>query len=126
MMGQRGLPTPLVTVVASGEDPNTIGQAVSALRRLASNADNAVGMVRVRGTVLQGCMLLGYKPGYLPKPDFFHPGTIYKGMINVCRFWHPGTPENVPFGIPGYHRVRTPLVTGYPIVYIHPFDTRVP
>ena len=47
-MGQKGVPTPLVAVVASGEDSNTIGQAVSALRRLATNADNAVGMVRVR------------------------------------------------------------------------------
>lgn len=48
-MGQKGVPTPLVAVVEAGEDLNTIGQAVSALRRLASNADNAVGMVRVRG-----------------------------------------------------------------------------
>lgn len=46
-MGQRGVPKPLVLVVASGTDLNTTGQAVSALRRLASNGDNAVGMVRV-------------------------------------------------------------------------------
>lgn len=48
-MGQRGVPKPLVLVVASGSggDLNTTGQAVSALRRLASNGDNAVGMVRV-------------------------------------------------------------------------------
>lgn len=47
-MGEKGVPTPLVAVVASGGDLNTTGQAVSALRRLASNADNAIGMVRVR------------------------------------------------------------------------------
>lgn len=46
-MGQRGVPNPLVLVVAAGRDLNTTGQAVSALRRLASNGDNAVGMVRV-------------------------------------------------------------------------------
>lgn len=48
-MGQRGVPKPLVLVVASGAggDLNTTGQAVSALRRLASNGDNAVVMVRV-------------------------------------------------------------------------------
>lgn len=46
-MGRRGVPKPLIVVVNSSDDTNTTGQAVSALRRLASNADNAVGMVRV-------------------------------------------------------------------------------
>lgn len=49
VMGQKGVPKPLVLVVGSGSsgDLNTTGQAVSALRRLASNADNAVELVRV-------------------------------------------------------------------------------
>lgn len=53
-MGQKGVPKPLVLVVGSGSsgDLNTTGQAVSALRRLASNADNAVGMVRVSNCLM--------------------------------------------------------------------------
>ncbi len=47
VMGQKGVPKPLVLVVDTGADLNTTGQAVSALRRLASNGDNAVGMVQV-------------------------------------------------------------------------------
>lgn len=48
-MGRKGVAKPLIVVVNSSDDTNTTGQAVSALRRLASNADNAVGMVRVSG-----------------------------------------------------------------------------
>lgn len=47
-MGRKKVPTPLVAVVALDGDLNTTGQAVSALRRLACNGDNAVGMVRVK------------------------------------------------------------------------------
>ena len=49
-MGQKSVLVPLVAIVAttSGEDRNTMGQAVSVLRRLATNADNAIDMVRVR------------------------------------------------------------------------------
>lgn len=49
-MGRKGVPKPLVAVVASSDDINITGQAVSALRRLASNAENAIGMVRVSRT----------------------------------------------------------------------------
>lgn len=47
-MGQSGVPASLVAVVGSSKGLATTGQAVSALRRLATNEDNAVGMIRVR------------------------------------------------------------------------------
>ncbi|CAM9303250.1 unnamed protein product [Discosporangium mesarthrocarpum] len=45
-MGEKGVSPPLVLVIDIREDTNIIGQAVSTLRRMATNSDNAIAMVQ--------------------------------------------------------------------------------
>jgi len=95
-MGQKGVPTPLVLVVDTGSDLNTTGQAVSALRRLASNGDNAVGMVRVSCETLEQITTIPFPPFFLNSSQgFLAASSSYSVRMSPCPPCHGFAPRQI-------------------------------